>query len=272
MGAFADRYGPWAVVAGASEGLGRAFAEELADRGLGLVLVARRAAPLEALARSLRHKVDVVTVAADLADPAAHERLGEATAGRIVGLVVANAAHAPVGGFLALGPSDALASVDVNCRSPLLLAHRFLPPMVERGRGGLVLMSSLAGHQGSPGITTYAATKAFTSTLAEGLWAELDGLGVDVVACDAGAIETPGLAQAARRRAPGTLAPERVARAALDGLGHGPRVVPGAVNKVAAAVMGRLLPRRAAVRVMARATGSLRPNLPAAPGPSPGPA
>jgi short-subunit dehydrogenase len=266
---FAGRYGPWALVAGASEGLGAAFATALAARGLRLVLVARRAEPLAALAARLpRSAGEVVTVAADLATVDGLAAVGDAVGDRAIGLVVANAAYSPIGPFTGLDPSDTLRALDLNCRAPLLLAHRYLPQMAARGRGGMVIMSSLAGQQGSPPISVYAATKAFGAVLAEGLWYELRGAGVDVVACVAGAVATPNLAGAKARRAPGTLPPDRVVAAALGGLGHGPRVVPGALMKASAAVMSRLLPRRAAITVIARASRDLGSAPSAAPGPS----
>src|SRR3954453_16971426 len=222
-----DRYGPWAVVAGASEGIGAAFATALAARGIDLVLVARRPEPLEALAARL--PVQTVTVAADLADGV--EPVLAATAGLDVGLVVCNAAYSPIGPFLDSDPADTARALALNCAVPLALAHGYLPAMAARGRGGFVLMSSLAGMQGSPGLTAYAATKAFGAVLAEGLWDELRGRGVDVVTAVAGGVGPPGLAQSPSRAAPGTVTPEQVAKAALDGLGHGPRVVPGAMMK-----------------------------------------
>ncbi len=119
-------------------------------------------------------------------------------------------------------------------------------------------MSSLAGLQGSPPISVYAATKSFGAVLAEGLWAELRGTGVDVVACVAGAVETPGLAQSKAKRAPGTLTPDQVATAALRGLGRGPRVVPGLAMRLSSAVMSRL-PRRTAIAIISRASRDLTP-------------
>lgn len=252
--AFAERYGPWAVVAGASAGLGAAFARSLAARGMKLVLVARRPEPLAELASSL--PVETVRVEADLATAAGIDAVTAACAQRPVGLLVANAAYAPIGPFVELDREEALRAVDLNCRAPLLLAHQFLPAMVARGRGGLVIMSSLAGLQGSPPISVYAATKAFGAILAEGLWAELCGTGVDVVACVAGAVATPGLASAKANRAPGTLTAEQVAEAALRGLPRGPRVVPGLAMRLSAALMSRL-PRRAAIRIIARASRDL---------------
>jgi uncharacterized protein len=262
-----ERYGPWAVVAGASEGLGAAFATELAGYGINLILVARRPEPLHALASTVSTAsrssnvstvdVEAVPVVADLSTEDGLARVRDAAAGREVGLVVANAAYSPIGRFVAMDPAETTRALDLNCRAPLALAHHFLPPMVERGRGGFVVMSSLAGQQGSPPISVYAATKAFGAVLAEGLWAELRGTGVDVVTCVAGAVETPGLAASKAKRAPGTLPPAAVARAALRGLGHGPRVVPGLTMRVSSVVMSRLLPKRAAIAMIARASRDL---------------
>lgn len=261
---FKDRYGPWAVVAGASEGLGAAFARALAGHGLGVVLLARRAALLEDLAGSLRrdHGVEVRTAVVDLGGQGLEAALREATRGLEVGLGVYNAAYSPIGPFLDRPLGDALRAVDVNCRGPVVFAHVLGGAMAARGRGGLVLMSSLAGLQGTASIATYSATKAFATTLGEALWQELRGRGIDVVAPCAGAILTPGFEKASRRAAPGTLPPEEVARRSLAALGRGPTVVPGAVNRVAAFVMGRLLPRRAAIGIMARTTANVVPPRP----------
>ena len=255
----AGRYGPWAVVAGASEGIGAAFATAFARAGLNLVLAARRPEPLAELAATLRgaHGVEARTVAADLATPAGLEALTTATDGLDVGVLVANAAYVPVGRFLDRDVDDLQRVIDLNVTAPLRLSRHYLPAMAARGRGGLILMSSLAGQQGSPGVTTYAATKAFGAVLAEGLWAELRGSGVDVLACVAGAVETPGLARSKPKRAPGTVAPAVVVEAALRALGHGPRVVPGRLMKVSAALMPRLLPRRGAIAVIAKASSDL---------------
>lgn len=250
-----ERYGPWAVVAGASEGLGAAFANQLAGYGIKLILVARRRDPLTALAGTLG--VETVPVVADLSTVEGLATVAAAAEGREVGLVVANAAYSPIGRFLALDPADSQRALDLNCRAPLALAHHFLPAMAARRRGGFVIMSSLAGLQGSPPISVYAATKAFGAVLAEGLWAELKGSGVDVVTCVAGAVETPGLAASKSRRAPGTLPPAAVARAALRGLGHGPRVVPGLTMRLSSALMSRLLPKRAAIAIISRASRDL---------------
>lgn len=252
MSGFTDRYGPWALIAGASEGIGAAFARALAVRGLDLVLAARRPEPLAALAADLPTRA--VPVVADLAAPEGLDAVCAATEGREVGLVVANAAYVPTGPFVDTAPTDLDRALAVNCVAPLRLARHHLPGMVARRRGGVIVMSSLTGLQGSPGLATYAATKAFGAVLAEGLWAEVRGQGVDVVTCVAGAVATPGLARATRREAPGTVAPEVVVEATLRALGRQPRVVPGAVMRVSAQLMTRLLPRRAAIALIGGAS------------------
>lgn len=256
---FAQAYGPWAIVAGGSEGLGAAFAAEIARHGVHLVLVARRPDPLERTAARLRreHGTDVITVAADLADPAALDQIiRAAVAEREIGLVVANAAIAPQGRFLDAAPAELAATIDLNCRASMLLARMFGPEMAERGHGGLVFVSSLAGMQGVPGLAAYSATKAYLISLGESLWAELRPAGVDVLTVCAGAVATPGYQEAARRQAPGTTTPEFVAAAAIGRLGHGFRVVPGTMNRVSAFALHRLAPRRAAIAIFGRATAA----------------
>lgn len=256
---FASKYGPWAIVAGASEGLGAAFAEALAARGLNLLLLARREENLQAVAKRLRAsaKVEVRTEICDLARPDLRAALDAATSDLAIGLAVYNAAYAPVGDLLSRPIDDLLRVVDVNVRGPLVFARTLAPQMAARGRGGIVLISSLAGYQGAPRIATYAASKAFNIVLGEGLWRELHSHGVDVVVSSAGAVRTPGYATTAAKDAPGTLDADVVANTTLDALGHGPVVVPGAVNRLARFVLGRVLPRRTAIDVFARSTKEL---------------
>jgi len=249
---FTQRYGPWALVAGASEGIGAAYARALAGRGLDLVLVARRPEPLAALAATLPVRTE--TVAADLATPAGIAAVIEATTAYEVGLVVVNAAYAPSGPFVDADPADVQRVVDLNCGALVHLAHHYLPAMAARRRGGFIVMSSASGMQGNPLLSTYAASKAFGAVFAEGLWWELRDQGVDVLTCVAGAVSTPGLTRASRREAPGTVTPAVVAAAALARLGHGPRVVPGAFMRFSTAMMTRLMPRTSAIDLMARAT------------------
>jgi short-subunit dehydrogenase len=251
-----DKYGPWALVAGASEGLGAEFARQLAASGLDLVLVARNRERLERLAAELEaaHGRKVRAVPLDLGRPDLAEAVASATKGLEIGLLVYNAAQAAIGPFLSLGLDDQLRGVDVNCRGPVVLAHLLGRPMAERGRGGIVFMSSLAGSQGAPFIATYGATKAFTLSFAEALWGELAERGVDVVACRAGATHTPNYDRSRPRSDVGLMEPQPVVRATLAALGRGPSVVPGAFNRAAAFLMGRLMPRRQAITTMGNAT------------------
>jgi short-subunit dehydrogenase len=212
------------------------------------------------LAASLERDFGVHTevVVLDLGDTEAVEQLASATVGKEIGLVVANAASVPIGPFADASPGALDLAIAVNCATTVRLARTFLPPMTERRRGGMVIVSSMAGMQGTPMLSTYAATKSFGLVLAEGLWHEFGPHGVDVIACAAGAVADPNLAAVKTRRAPGTLPPHRVASQSLDALGRGPRVVPGRINVIASVLMGRLLPRRIAVRIMARNTSDLR--------------
>jgi hypothetical protein len=257
--AFVQRYGRWAVVAGASEGLGAAFAGALAARGVSLVLLARRAELLEELATKLRaeHGVEVRPVACDLADATFAERLAQLIRDLEVGVAVYNAAYSFVAPLLERPLSDALRVVDVNVRGPLVLLHTLVPAMIARGRGAVVLMSSLAGFQGSPRLAAYAASKAFNTVLGESLWAELAPKGVEVVASCAGAIRTPGYAKTLKKEAPGTLDASEVVEQTLAALGRGPVVIPGATNKLASQLLRRLLSRRAAIGIMGRSVSDL---------------
>jgi short-subunit dehydrogenase len=256
---FSSKYGPWGIVAGASEGLGAAFATSLGGRGLNLLLLARRADQLHRVADGVRKntKVEVRAEAFDLARHDLPHALEALTANLDIGLAVYNAAHAPVGELVSRPLADLTRVVDVNIRGPLVFARTLAPKMIARGRGGIVLMSSLAGYQGAPRIATYAASKAFNIVLGEGLWSELKPYGVDVVVSSAGAIRTPGYAKAAAKDAPGTLDAHEVANRTLDALGHGPTVTPGTVNRIARFALGRLLPRRTAIDIFARSTKDL---------------
>ena len=257
--AFRSRYGAWALVAGASEGLGAAFAAELGRRGLNLALIARRGEALEQVAEGIRAEQDVEVrcLALDLADPQAAATVSDALAGLELGLLVYNAASVPLGPLLETDPAEIDQAVAVNVRGPLALVRELVPAMRERGRGGVLLMSSLAGLQGSPGIVTYSASKAFNIILAEGLWGELREQGIDVSVCCSGAVPTPGYARFSGEEVPGMLSPEEVVRRTLDALGRGPRFVPGLTNRIVARVIGWLLPRKTAIEIMAKNTEKL---------------
>lgn len=256
---FKTTYGPWAIVAGASEGLGAAFAEGLAERGLNLILIARRLDKLEELAKFLQtnYAVAVEVFSLDLADFKGVKRIISEMQ-QAVGLLIYNAAYAPIGNFQDIPEEKLERIVDVNIKTPLLLTKLLSKPMIQKKQGGIILMSSLAGNQGSPKIATYAASKAFNLIFAEGLWLELKKHGIAVTASCAGAISTPGYKKAQNTKdAPGTLSARQVAEATLTSLGKGPTVIPGFTNKFAHFLMNRILPRKWAISIMNKNTKDL---------------
>ncbi len=253
---FSDRYGSWGIVAGASQGLGAEYADQLAARGLNLVLVARRLDLLKALAAQLSSRYGIRTkcIELDLAEADAAEQIVRLTMDLDVGLLVYNAAHSVVGPFLDQSMDAHIKEIHTNIHSPLKLVYLLSQRFLERGRGGILLMSSLSAYQGSAYISTYAATKAFTIVLAEGLWEEWRTRGVDVLVCVSGAIGTPNFIASRPEKTGGpgdmTIAPAQVVDEALDALGKQPYVIPGRMNRLASFFMRHLLPRRVAIHIM----------------------
>jgi short-subunit dehydrogenase len=260
MAGFVERYGPWAVVAGASEGIGASFSKKLAARGVNLVLVARRPAPLEDLAAELRqkHGVQVKVQPLDLGSPDVVAGMSVATEDLDVGLVVYNAAYSPIGPFLDIDVEEHLKAVDINVHGPLRLSHYFGRRLVARGKGGIIMMSSMSGFQGTSMIANYAATKAYDTVLAEGLWYELRRHGVDVLGCVAGATLTPSYESSTDRVPTRGLAqpmqPDDVTEQALLDLGQRPIGVSGRRNRFASALLSRIFSRRAAVEIISKET------------------
>jgi short-subunit dehydrogenase len=260
------KYGPWGIVAGGSDGTGIAFGHEMAARGINVVLVARREAVLTAAAGEIgsAHGVAVRTVTLDLATPGAITELAEATSGLEVGLLVYNAgADDAPGPFLGKDLPAHLSMVQRNCASVLEAAHRFGAPMVRRGRGGLIVVTSGAAWAGGADMATYGASKSFDLILAEALWAEWRPSGVDVLALVLGKTDTPALRrllEAAGQPDDGLASPQDVARTALDHLGDGPTWLYGSPEPAGASPLGAL-PRRTAVQTLShRAPASARPS------------
>lgn len=255
---FQQRYGRWALVAGASQGLGAGYARELASRGLNLILVARREELLRSLATQLseQYSVKVESIALDLSASDAAERLVQQTMELDIGLLVYNAAFSAVGPFLERSMDDHLIEIHTNIHTPLKLIYLLSQRMLARGHGGIILMSSLSAFQGSAYISNYAATKAFNIVLAESLWEEWRPRGVDVLVCVSGAVKTPNYAasepEQTGRFSDSTMEPDQVVREAIDALGEQPFVIPGRMNRFASFVMRHLLPRKMAIRFMGR--------------------
>ncbi|HVV85152.1 MAG TPA: SDR family NAD(P)-dependent oxidoreductase [Kofleriaceae bacterium] len=251
-----ERYGPWAVVTGASSGIGAEFARQLAARGLSVVLVARRRDKLAALASELAaaHGVDVRVAAHDLCAAGAVEALIAQLDNLDVGLVVNNAGLGWKGAFVDQDPAEQRRMIELNCTAPVALTRALAPRLVARGRGGIVIVSSTGAFQGLPWSALYGATKAFDLLLGEALRVELRGHGVDVLTLAPGGTDTEGPMNTGvdPGKVPGKLMPVApVVTAALAGLGRRGLVVPGAGNR-AAHLAVRMVPRAVAASAAGR--------------------
>jgi len=268
---FFGRYGPWALIIGGSEGLGAEFARQIAAHGLDLVLVARRPEVLQALSSKLRAElsVEVVSISLDMAEPGSVDSLCARVAGLDVGLLVCSAASSPLGDFLDVPSADHQRLVDLNCKAPARLTWELGRRMKLRGTGGIILVSSMAGFQGTGFVAHYAASKAYLRVLAEGLWNEWHRHGVDVLACCPGLVRTPTLFDGHPVRPAWLASPlmdcAPVVRQALAALGMRPVVVPGVVNRVSSWITQRLLPHRAAIALASRGTRAMYPQAADAP-------
>ncbi|WP_218007793.1 SDR family NAD(P)-dependent oxidoreductase [Nocardia vinacea] len=226
IGDFKDQYGPVALVAGASSGIGKAFAEVLAAMGLDLVLVARRLDRLEELAAKLsqEHGVQVRAVQIDLSAPTAPQQMLDATGALDVGLVVSNAGFGMKGAHADNDPQAMADMLMVNCHVPMQLAHGFIPRLRQRGRGGLIFTSSVEALMGCPYSAAYSASKALVKALGEGLWAELQPEGIDVLTLCPGATESEAAANQGidMSTLPEVMSAEEVAQLTLENLSDGP--------------------------------------------------
>jgi hypothetical protein len=253
-----ERYGEWALVTGASAGIGAAFARALARDGVSVALAARREDRLRALAEELKaHGVATRVVPVDLAAPGGAGQLVEAVADLDLGIVVNNAGFGYSGRFDKLDAARLREMIELNCTAPMLLTRALLPRLLARGRGAVVFTGSQAGRQPLPLHAVYAATKAFDAFLGEALWAELRGTGVDTIVVEPGSTDTE-FQQVAGELPHAGQAPEEVAAIALERLGRQPSVSTRWSHWLRGNAAVRLLPRSllvlAAKGVMARQT------------------
>jgi short-subunit dehydrogenase len=250
--------GDWALIAGGSEGVGACFARRLAAAGVNLVLLARKPEPLEALAVELRaaSRVAVRTLSLDLTTADALDQMRAATDDLEVGMLICNAgSETRFGDFVDTPLSRAEAMIRLNVVVPTALAHHYGGLMKQRGRGGVILVGSMAGNSGCAKIAVYAAAKAYSQTFAEGLWAELNPRGVHVLGLVIGATRTPALERAIGIAHEGLADADEMAREGLEHLDEGPVWVAG--GNAGAARHIRALPRAEAVSMMSRGTASL---------------
>jgi short-subunit dehydrogenase len=255
---FAERYGPWALVLGASHGLGASFAREIAGHGVDLVMVARPDDGLDEAAARLRGDfgVEVRALEVDLIADDMLDHLAAGTTDLDIGLVACVAGGTDsVGRFLDHPATRAERLVRLNCLAPIRVCHHFGAHLRDRGRGGIILISSLAGVAGTDGTVVYSAAKSFDLVLAQGLWAELHPRGVDVLGLVLGNVKTPTLLASGARFDPDDfpgMEPDDVAREGLAHLGETPTYVVGDDNRAIYDAL-RSLPALDAVDAMSAA-------------------
>ena len=257
----AHPYGPWAVVTGASDGIGKAIASRLASDRVNVVLVARSEARLQALAGELSaaHGIETMVLVADLAEPGAADTIEALTSRLDVGLVVLAAGFGTTGTFLETALTDELQLIAVNITAVMRLSHTFAGRLVARGKGGIVLFGSIVGWQGVPGQANYAASKAYVQSLAEGLHDELKPLGVDVLAVAPGPVASGFGARAGLTMTSAT-SPDVVATATLHALGRRRTVIPGARGKFLTSSLAPLS-RRLRSRILGKVIAGMRVDV-----------
>jgi short-subunit dehydrogenase len=244
-----DKYGRWAVVTGASSGIGKAFAIRLAQDGFNLVLVARRQSELDEVSSELKihFHVETVVLALDLSHKNSNEELFVACRELDVGILVASAGFGSSGLFTELDRHEELNMIDVNCRAVAEQVHYFADLFSARNRGGIIMLSSIVAFQGVPLSSTYAATKAFVQTLAEGLYFELRPFNVDVLAVAPGPVQSGFSSRA--RLSPGKMEDaDIVAGQSIAALGKMATLRPGFLAKLLAVLL--TVPRAARIRIM----------------------
>jgi short-subunit dehydrogenase len=261
-----ERYGEWAVVAGASEGLGAGWAETLCQHGLNVLLIARRETFLQALSDDLtnRYSCQVEIMVQDLAQENLELQFSQILRTHKIELLVYNAAYPAIGPFLQVPLEHQIQAVDINIKGVLVLTHWFTKYLQQQhSTGGVILMSSMAGLVGTGNIANYAATKSWNTAFAQGLAWELQPHSIDVLACVAGATATPNYNMNMRHTAKSnptlmdritTQTPRQVAQECLQALGVTPSTATGPINKLARILFTRILPIRFAIDQMSKAT------------------
>ena len=248
MSSWKERYGQWALVTGASAGIGEEFCRQLAAKGMNIISVARREELLKELGEELTAEFGVQTreVAADLIRDDSADWLEEAVSDLEVGLLVNNAGFGHLGKFHKNSAERDEEMIRLNCLAPVALTHKFLSKMVERERGGIIFLSSTSAYQATPYFSVYGATKVFNLHLGEGIWAEYRNKGIDVMALSPGYTNTEFQKSAElseNRRGILWATPDKVVATALKNFGKKPSVIHGALNWFLA-FSGRLAPRK----------------------------
>jgi uncharacterized protein len=259
---FFKRYGAYALVTGASEGIGQCFAEELAKAGMNVVLVARRQDRLNTLAQALeaKYKIMCPVVQADLSRAEQLEELLQITDKLDIGLLVCNAGFETAGNFLGADIETEMNMLNVNCTAVTRLVHHFGLKFKMKGAGGAILLSTIVATQGVARSAHYAATKAYVHTLGEGLQQEWLDSGLDLIIVAPGPVNT-GFAQRSKIQLGKAASPEVVARQSLQALGRQKLIHPGWLAKCMALALSTA-PRAMRVKIMGAIMGSMTKRLP----------
>ncbi len=263
---FPEHYGPWALIVGASTGLGAAWAEEAAKRGMNVAICARRAEKLEDVAAGLRERYGVETrqFVVDISDEGAADVILAQTTDLDLGLCIYNAAIEQAGLFVDTAEQRHIDQVTGNALNPMRLTYHLSREMAKKHRGAILLISSMAGVQGTANQASYSASKAFMAMLGESLWNEMARFGVRVATVTVGAVATPEYLRLAELHAdPNTAAaeasgpqphtPEEVAAYVMEHLEDGPRLFSHPDDEAAFTAMSQL-PRAMAVNMISAAT------------------
>lgn len=245
-----NAYGDWALVTGASSGIGMALSELIASCNINVILCSRSQERLNTQASHLRkaYGIDTRVIALDLSEAESVDALIQQTQGITISLFVASAGFGTSGKFLQSSIHEEVNMLRLNCEAVLRLTHYFTQHMVQRKKGGIILLSSIVAFQGVPYAAHYAATKAYVQSLAEGIQQEIKGLGVDILAAIPGPVES-GFGQRANMQMGTALHPEDVAESILKALGKSKSVLPGLLSKVLVTSL-RTAPRFLRVKIM----------------------
>jgi short-subunit dehydrogenase len=243
-----EKYGRWALITGASSGIGREFARYLAKINFNLILVARRYERLLELSDELTksYPIEIICIKADLTKEECFPEIFEKVGEREVGLLVNNAGVGSVGLLFHLGLQKEIDLVKLNCLAPTILTHYFLKKMIERKRGAIIFLGSIVGMQPTPYLSVYSASKSFNIFLANALWYELKKFNIDVLALSPGSTNTEFERVSHETSRLITAEPDEVVRTAFRALGKKPAVVNGFINKLLITI-GKFLPGRVTV-------------------------
>jgi uncharacterized protein len=251
------KYGEWAIITGASSGIGLELATQLASAGLNLVINSRHLGKLQEVEKQLKSvsNIDIKIVACDVSQTEGIDKIIQATQGLNLGLLIASAGYGTSGNFIDSSLHSEINMLKVNCEALLSMTHYYSQQFVQQKRGGIILMSSMVAFQGTPYAANYAATKAYVQTLAEALAIELKPKGVDVLAAAPGPVGS-GFSQRANMKMSMSMTPSQVGVPILEALGRKTTVLPGFLTKLLVYSL-RTVPRWGKVKIMEKVMGGM---------------